>query len=686
MPNIFQKVFSSVKALPKKFSADAANRWSMQFGGRYAGFLKKKDYMDEYKNWVYACVNQRAKAVSSIKLVLKRGDETIDSSEIIDLINSVNKGTTKSQLFFTTQAFKDLDGNAYWYLARENDGKGKIKEIHILQPNKMAIVANKDNPLEVFGYVYTQQDGTKVPFTPKEILHFKNFNPNGYYPFPHKGMSVVEGAQWAIDTDNEIRTWNYSFFKNGARPDGILSTDSEGSLDEDAYKRIREAWTAMHQGSDNAYKTAILEGGMTWTKIGESQSELDFAAQKELNRDEIASIFEVPKFLIGVTDSINRATAEAATYVFSMFTVKPLMQQLVDTLNEFLLPEFGEDLHFEFVSPVSEDRASILEEYKAGFGLWLTRNDIRKRESLPLTTEGDQFLQPFNLVLGDKVIPEKEKKAIEKPVVKDTSKMTPAEKAVESFVAKMPKAKSKGLSIEAKSAFKLSWKALIDAHTGAFKKKLTKYFNEQEKEVLANLKTELRGLEAPEFKLKGLEDFLFDEDEAISAGISLVTPYIREYLKAGGQDAAKLTGQAFDDSNARISKFVTERASYFAKTITETTIEDLQTQIKEGIAAGESIDDISARVAGVYDKATDYRTDMIARTEVSASANFGAVESYTQADVKQLEWTVVSPEDVDCLENEGVVVKIGDEFPSGDRQPPVHPNCVCGLLPVFDNE
>ncbi len=179
---------------------------------------------------------------------------------------------------------------------------------------------------------------------------------------------------------------------------------------------------------------------------------------------------------------------------------------------------------------------------------------------------------------------------------------------------------------------------------------------------------------------------MFDEDAAVSAGISLITPYIREYLKAGGESGAKLTGQAFDDANKRIDAFVTSRASYFAKTINETTIEDLQSQIKDGIAAGESIDEISTRVAGVYDKATDYRTDMIARTEVSASANFGAVEAYTQADVKELEWTVVDPTDEDCLENEGQVVKIGDEFPSGDSQPPVHPNCVCGLLPVFSNE
>jgi hypothetical protein len=27
---------------------------------------------------------------------------------------------------------------------------------------------------------------------------------------------------------------------------------------------------------------------------------------------------------------------------------------------------------------------------------------------------------------------------------------------------------------------------------------------------------------------------------------------------------------------------------------------------------------------------------------------------------------------------------LGDEFPSGDTEPPVHPNCRCTILPVID--
>jgi hypothetical protein len=38
-----------------------------------------------------------------------------------------------------------------------------------------------------------------------------------------------------------------------------------------------------------------------------------------------------------------------------------------------------------------------------------------------------------------------------------------------------------------------------------------------------------------------------------------------------------------------------------------------------------------------------------------------------------------------CAENDGVIVSLGDSFPSGDAEPPAHPNCVCDVAPVRDD-
>jgi SPP1 gp7 family putative phage head morphogenesis protein len=140
----------------------------------------------------------------------------------------------------------------------------------------------------------------------------------------------------------------------------------------------------------------------------------------------------------------------------------------------------------------------------------------------------------------------------------------------------------------------------------------------------------------------------------------------------------------FDADTAVLQAFIANRAQYFSKTINDTTRESLLTSIKEGLDNGETLSDIETRIAGVYDIATGSRTQMIARTEISAASNEGAKGAYQQAGVDEWEWAVVNPQDEDCLGNDGEVVKIGDAFSDGSIQPPdPHPNCECTTIPVF---
>lgn len=675
---ILKKLFAkgSASGVKSPFLSTLIQRFNSQIG------LNSTKGLYEYKNWVYACVSSRSEAVGDIELYLcnRKTGEKIEDHELFNLIYKPNSLTTKYELFEATQAFKDLDGNAFWYLAK--DQKGVIREIYSIRPDRMSIVTDKENALKIVGYVYKGGDGQMIPFEPTDILHFKSFNPLGNHPMPHRGMGIVEAASWSIDTDNEIREWNYNFFKNSARPDGILYSDG-GAVDQTDYNRLSAQWKQEHQGSENVGKIAILSGGIKWQEITRSQKDMDFVNQRTFSRDEILSLFKVPKSVLGITDDVNRANAEASIYVFALRTIKPSMQRIVDILNEFLVPLFDENLEFRFVSPVPADRIQVTNEYTMGINKWLSRNEIRAREGLPPTENGDEFTgSQFEGVI-DTVPKTKKIKAVKetKKAVADKGNKTIAEKAIEAFVAKMPIAKE----VDKKTAYVDGWKKRIDTNTSPLKKKLDAYFLKQRDEVIKNLKNEMKGLETPEYSLKAVDDMLFDMDNAVSAGISLITPFIRQYLIESGKVAGAYVDSEFDSTTSNIDKFIADRAKYFANEVNETTYDDVYKAIKEGIDDGDDLASLSERVSNVYDKAIDYRTDMIARTEVSASANFGAIEAYEQAGIEKLEWKVVNPQDEDCLMNEGVEVKLGQPFPSGNEYPPVHPNCECTTLPVFED-
>lgn len=660
-------------------------------------------YLDEYRGWTFACVQARAEAVSKIKFKLFNGDEEVFESELLDLLYKANPRMTKGELIAATQAFLDLEGNAFWFLVRDNEGKGQIREIYILRPDRITIKIDKADPLKVEGYVYSDGKGGKIPFTTKEILHFKNFNATANYPIPHRGKGIVEAAIYAIETDNEAREWNYSFFKNSARPDGLLIKDGEGVLSDDEFNDVKAQWDQEFKGSSKAHKVMIVAGGMKWEDLTRSQKDMDFIEQRRFSRDEILALFRVPKPVIGITEDVTVSNAEATDYIFASRTVEPLMERIVETLNEYIVPEFGEDLSLDFASPIPEDRIKVLTEYEKGLDKWLTRNDIRAREGLTPTDNGDQFFGTLAQIPIDTAQPPKEKAVFprfkrKKMAKKSDDEITsqvrkliadkfPETKKAEPAKEEDPKVpETRKLSDDVIKNYTEIWKGVFKAKTEPLKKKINAYFEKQKAEVLRNLKDELKGLEVKEFSLKAIDDFLFDEEDAVKSGISLITPFIKDYIKESGGQAITLVGAdiVFDTNNPVIQRFFKQRAEFFAESINDTTRDELFSALKEGIAANEGLEDLSKRVADVYDQARDYRSDVIARTEISASSNFGAEQGFTQAGIDKVEWLIVDPQDEDCLSNAGEVVEIGKAFPSGDERPPVHPNCVCTILPVFE--
>lgn len=107
----------------------------------------------------------------------------------------------------------------------------------------------------------------------------------------------------------------------------------------------------------------------------------------------------------------------------------------------------------------------------------------------------------------------------------------------------------------------------------------------------------------------------------------------------------------------------------------------LGTALADGIAKGKTPVQIANDIRDSL--SAPERALTIAITEGQRAKISANLDSYAANNVEQIEWTVNDPEDADCLDNDGKIVNMGDEFPSGDTQPPVHPNCQCDVIPVM---
>ena len=678
----------------------------------FFGASVSKKALEANRGWVFACVNAIATEVSDIKLRLNRRNaegepEEVTEHAVLELLRKVNPRMTMHQLIEVTQSHKELEGNAFWFLAK--DRAGQTQEIWPLRPDRTILVPSKENPLLVEKYIYRHRT-SKVEFKVDEIIHFPQFNAETEYPFPSRGMGTVQAAELAIDTNDFARNWNKGFFQRSARPDLILKTDAK--LSPEQYERLKRQFEQAHQGAEKSHKPMILQGGLDIKELTRTQKDMDFVRQVIQTRDEILAVFRVPKSVLGIVEDVNRSNAEASIFIFASGTIKPKMQEFVDVLNEFLLPMFGEEnLWFTFESPVPENRERIVDEYSKGIDKWLTRNDIRAAEGLPPTESGDNIFAPFTVAPIDRVIPEEKKK--ESPKKKRGHKPKPKPKAKGDkdivkrvtdehisrlFIKKngkkkkgkpepepLPALEKKNLNFNQVQQFGRIWVKGIEEREVILKESIQEFFDDQEKRVLDNLKEVLKGLKKKEYKLKQVGDLLIPQAPEVDIVIDLLTPQYLEYLRETSTQAAETFGLTFefDESDPAVQEFIETRARFFAESINETTFNELVDQIEAGIADGESLTKISERIAETYQKTRDFRTERIARTEVSAASNFGNLHAFKEAGVTLKEWVNFDPEDSPCLIG-GEVVGIDEAFSNGLEAPPAHPNCVCAVIAVFE--
>ena len=118
-----------------------------------------------------------------------------------------------------------------------------------------------------------------------------------------------------------------------------------------------------------------------------------------------------------------------------------------------------------------------------------------------------------------------------------------------------------------------------------------------------------------------------------------------------------------------------------ARSALNTKYDQIGTALAGGFRSGASLKEMTALVADVIDDPSQALT--IATTEMSRATNISAMNTYTEAGLGSVQWYGIDPCPV-CAENDGEIVGLGMDFPSGDSEPPAHPNCLCTILPVID--
>lgn len=286
-----------------------------------------------------------------------------------------------------------MDGNSFWRLKM---GVQFPEEAWPVSPH---LVASVPCSKQSYYLLAAEVEEACDRIAPGEILWMRRPNPLSPYG---RGWGQAQTLDDEVSQDTWAAKYNNAWFKNGARPDILISMGEAGPGER---KRIEETWKSKHTGISNAFKTFFLTSDAKVHNLATSHRDMEWSEGRKLLRDIIFQCFGVPPEILGVVENSNRATAEAALYIYSLQCILPLVSAICEDLNRLLVPLFNapgaRPVYLGFESPVREteefklDRAERL--FKAGL---LTRDETRDISGFDPCSDparGEEYLVPVNM-------------------------------------------------------------------------------------------------------------------------------------------------------------------------------------------------------------------------------------------------------------------------------------------------
>lgn len=347
---------------------------------------------------VYACVKILAETVASLPLHLYRKgkdgkNELAKEHPLYYCLYEIpNDEMTSFELREIMMTSLLLYGNAYARIIRK---QGHVTELWYLKPQYMTV--ERDTVTGKIKYTYSDDVANKtIIYKPSQILHIKALSVDGV-----KGLSPIAQAREAVGLSLATEEYGAKFFGNGARPGGVL--EHPGVLKDP--EKLRQSWNQVYQGTKNSHKIAVLEEGMKYHTIGIAPEDAQFLETRKYQLNEICRIFRVPPHLVGDLEHATFSNIEHQSIEFVQHTIRPWIVRWEQEITKSLLDEEERTIYFARFNVdglLRGDYKSRMEGYAVGRqNGWLSTNDIRKLEEMPLVDEelgGDDYLVNGNMI------------------------------------------------------------------------------------------------------------------------------------------------------------------------------------------------------------------------------------------------------------------------------------------------
>ena len=349
----------------------------------------------EYKSLTSNSLN--SESLLKAKLMRKHIFKEVEHSALGKLLQRPNPTQSWSTFLEELIGFGKLTGNRYVYSIYPDSGENKDLAYQLYNLPAHLIEIKSDGIFKPVSKYTMNYNDSKYDLSAEEVLHIADWNPDYDGSGSHLyGQSPIKAGMRVMTTNNEAVETSLKYLHNQSAR-GMLTPDDDNLTPTQA-QQLKSAFRRNFQGTKSANDIMITGKKFSWVNFGLSSADLQLLESYKATKQDLANLFGVPVLLL---------TGEHATYdnyktsrqVLFTNCVIPELNKLRDSLNSFLVPQFGEDLYLDFdysvIPELMPEQAKLVDQLSKSY--WLTTNE--KREAVGYGVDED------NIIMNDYLVP-----------------------------------------------------------------------------------------------------------------------------------------------------------------------------------------------------------------------------------------------------------------------------------------
>ena len=310
---------------------------------------------------VFACVTLISGDVGKLRFYPKRlkdGVLTITKSKATRIFKKPNNLQTWQQFAEQWINSKTKRGNTYVW--KQRDIFGDVYQLHVLNPDRVqTLVADNGDVFYQIARDKLFNIDTDTVMPASEIIHDRY---NCLY-HPLIGLSPITACAISAGQGLAIQANQTVLFKNGSRPDGVLSVPA--AISEEKAREIKAQWQATHSGV-NQGGVAVLGDGAKYEIISISADDAQLIDQLKLTGEIVCSVFHVPPFKVGIGSIPTGTKIEDLNEIYYSDCLQHYIESIENLLDAHLELEDDVETEADLKSLIRMDSTSKIDYLTKG--------------------------------------------------------------------------------------------------------------------------------------------------------------------------------------------------------------------------------------------------------------------------------------------------------------------------------